>query len=225
MFLKKLYNVHKTLSFRLTLWYTILFSISSFLAFSIFFFVITSIMTQQIDEELIDDVDEYLQMLSIKGISEVKQEIIQEAETDGVEKIFFRIFDREGRIVGQSNMSLWRVTGDQVTALNVIHSGVDYYFEDLVDDDREYTSRTIYGRINSDLILQIGMTLEERDQFLVLVQIIFGITLVIVIGLAAFLGFFFNALVTCRCKRSYQRGFGHFKKWESRSACVAETSR
>jgi signal transduction histidine kinase len=164
-------------------------------------------MTRQIDDELIADVNEYAQMLSAKGLAAIKNEVVREAESDGIEKVFFRIFTRDGKLVRRSNIIKWNNLGDHNRALEAIRDGRDYYFESLREEDREHTARAIYGEINPDLVLQIGMTLEEKDTFLELVQIIFCITLIIIIGLAALLGFFLTQRSLSGVKEVTQAAF------------------
>ena len=58
MFLKKLLNLKGTLSFRLTLWYTGIFTLSSLLVLSIFYHRISSITMERTDQELLEEIRE-----------------------------------------------------------------------------------------------------------------------------------------------------------------------
>jgi len=57
MFLKKFLNLKGTLSFRLTLWYTVIFIFSSLLALSIFYYRISSITMERTDAELFEEME------------------------------------------------------------------------------------------------------------------------------------------------------------------------
>ena len=78
MFLEKLLKFRKTLSFRLTIWYAGIFTLSSFLAFSVFYFRIHSVTMARVDEELTEEAEELSDALSEDGIAQVKVEIAEE---------------------------------------------------------------------------------------------------------------------------------------------------
>ena len=76
MLFEKLLRIHRTLAFRLTLWYATIFTASSLLAFFFFYLQIASILRERTDEELLDDIEEFSILLAEKGIDEVKQTMV-----------------------------------------------------------------------------------------------------------------------------------------------------
>ena len=64
MYLKKVLRLPGTLAFRLTLWYAGIFTISTIVAFLTLYFVISTVLKERRDQDLVDDVTEYSSMLA-----------------------------------------------------------------------------------------------------------------------------------------------------------------
>ncbi|MGA1870617.1 MAG: sensor histidine kinase [bacterium] len=187
---RSLLNLRKTLAFRLTLWYAVIFTISSFIAFLITYHIISSILSTRTDEALVRDVNEFKNLFLEKGLNEAKLEVIREAEAAGIEKIFFRLISLYGEQIATSDMSPWGAITIERIALREINKGTSHYFETLTIPGREYGVRTIYGKIGTDLVLQIGLSLQEDAKFLLVFREIFGFTMIFIILLAAVIGWF-----------------------------------
>jgi heavy metal sensor kinase len=75
-------------------------------------------------------------------------------------------------------------------ALQRITEGAKPVFETITVEGRRHKARVVYGRIGPGAILQIGMSLEDDDEFVAEFREIFGATLAVVMALAALLGWF-----------------------------------
>ena len=107
MFLRKFLKLKKTLSFRLTVWYAVIFSLSSFMAFSIFYLKIYRITMSGVDKELVEKT-QYLSASLIKaGPAQAGVVIGDEAKEEDQKDIFIRLVSRNGRILASSDMSSW----------------------------------------------------------------------------------------------------------------------
>ncbi|MFH0813070.1 MAG: ATP-binding protein [Pseudomonadota bacterium] len=188
MFLKKVLRLPRTLALRLTLWYAGVFTISSIVAFSVFYLLITSVIQENRDQDLLEDVEEFSSLFTSKGIKEVKSEILVEAESDGVEKIFFRLLSLNGEELASTNMSSWASASINKTAVKRLAHGANNVFETLAVPEQEHKARIIYGIIGPDLILQIGESLEEDEQFLEIIRETFGTIMAFVILFSALIG-------------------------------------
>ena len=97
MFLRKFLKLKKTLSFRLTVWYAVIFSLSSFMAFSIFYLKIYRITMSGVDKELVEKT-QYLSASLIKaGPAQAGVVIGDEAKEEDQKDIFIRLVSRNGR--------------------------------------------------------------------------------------------------------------------------------
>ena len=190
MWLDKLSSARRTLAFRLTLWYAGIFTVSSLLAFFFFYLQIGSIIGARTDDELLDDIKDFSSLLAAKGVDEVKQTMILEAKEDGVKKIFYRLLTPDGKESASSDLSSWGRLDVSRPTLERIAAGGKHVFETIAVQGRRHKARTVYGSLGPGAILQIGMSLEDDDEFLAAFREIFGATVAVVMALAALIGWF-----------------------------------
>ena len=190
MLFEKLARIRRTLAFRLTLWYAAIFTASSLLAFFFFYLQIASILRERTDEELLDDIEEFSTLFDEKGIDEVKRTMVLEAKNDGEKDVFYRLLGADGRELGSSELFSWGELTVNRSALQQIEKAQKPIFETLTIEGRRHLARTVYASIGPGTILQIGISLEDNDEFLAQFRQIFGATIVLVMGFAGLLGWF-----------------------------------
>lgn len=190
MYLKKMLRLSQTLAFRLTLWYAGIFAISSFAAFLAFYLLANSVIERRTDHELLNEISEYSSVLSLKGIETLKSALIIEAESEGVDRIFFRVVTRDGVELFSSNLSSWGNLSTSRTAAERLRERGNHIFETITLPDRRYKVRTIYAAIGPGEIMQIGESLEENELLLQVFREIFGATMVVLTALGALIGWF-----------------------------------
>lgn len=190
MLFDKLRSPRRTLAFRLTLWYAAIFSASSLLAFFFFYLQIASILRERTDEDLADDIKEFSELLAAKGIDEVKGKMILEAKNDGEKTIFYRLLSPDGKVLGSSEVFFWGRLEVSQPALQQIAKDKKLVFETLAIEGRRHMARALYAPIGPATILQIGVSLEENDEFLAQFRRIFGVTIAVVMVFAGLLGWF-----------------------------------
>ena len=105
MFLRKIKSIRHTLAFRLTLWYAGLFVLTSCVAFLFFYFLITSVIRERTDQDLLGEARTLSSILKVEGIDAVQRQVIIEAQAAGEKKIFFRLLSFTGQEFSYSNMS------------------------------------------------------------------------------------------------------------------------
>jgi hypothetical protein len=147
MYLKKMLNLRHTLAFRLTLWYATIFAVSSFCAFLAFYLFAASITHGRTDKDLLSEIPEYSSLLALKGVETLKTALDLESESEGMDKIFFRIVNENGEELFSSNMSSWGNLGIGRTALQRLRSGADHVFETVTIPEHRYKVRILYGII------------------------------------------------------------------------------
>ena len=190
MSLKKILSLRHTLAFRLTLWYGAIFAISSFGAFLVFYLLASSVIHRSTDQELLEDLAELSSLLKLEGDESLKAEIKIEAQSEGVDKIFFRLVSQKGEELGSSNMSSWGNLGISRSALVRLRKGVNHVFETLSISEHRYKVRILYGIVGPGKIMQIGYSLEDNERLLEIFQRIFGTTMVVLLALGTLFGWF-----------------------------------
>lgn len=190
MSLKGILEIRRTLALRLTLWYAVVFTASSLVAFFVFYVVISNVIQRRTDQELLNDLSEFITILELKGIDAAKTEMDIEAGSDGVGKIFLRLLDPSGREIAASDMSFWKGVGPGRVALRRLIDGESHVFETLALTERPYRARIVYGTVAPEKILQIGVYLEEDARFLAAFREVFMPTMVTIVLFSAFIGWF-----------------------------------
>ena len=190
MFLKKILDLRHTLALRLALWYAGIFTVSTCVAFLFFYLLITSVIRERTDQELLNQVGQLATILNLQGIDAVKRVAILEAQAAGVKKIFFRLLYHSGDAFSSSNMSYWQNIGIHRSAIRTLLTGQAHVFETIVIPDRKHKIRILYGIIGPGIILQLGQSMENYTRFIEAFERIFTTTMAVLIVLATVVGWF-----------------------------------
>ncbi len=190
MFLGKILKLGSTLAFRLTLWYAGIFAVCSCVAFLLFYTLITSVLQERIDQELLGQAQRFSALLATEGIEAVNNSAVIEAQAAGVKKVFFRLLNFTGDAFSSSNMSYWKDIGVNVGAIEPLLRSSDPVFETVVIPNRSEQVRILYARLSPTIIVQIGQALESQSRFVEAFKRIFIITMSVLIFLAAGVGWF-----------------------------------
>lgn len=175
---------------RLTLWYAGIFTISSLLAFSIFYFSIAKIIYDRTDEDMLEDVQELSVLLEEEGYRALKREFKEEAESDGADEIFFRLIGRDGTTRFSTDLTGWPNLASPEKIVSSLAKGEPPAIETTNFPNREYATRIVTGNLVDDHILQIGQSFKEDDEFLEIFRSIFSVTLPIIMVIAGLFGWF-----------------------------------
>src|SRR4030043_685849 len=131
MSLKKRINLRNSLAFRLTLWYGGIFTVSSCVAFLLFYTLITSFIREQTDQELLSQVNRFSTLLAAEGVQAVQTTAVIEAQAAGVKKVFFRLLSLNGQAFSSSNMSYWKDINVSGTAIKEVLRGSNPVYENI----------------------------------------------------------------------------------------------
>lgn len=190
MFLKRAIRMARSLAFRLTLWYAVIFSISLCVAFLIFYFFLSSVFENQTDDELLSRSWELESLFNINGIEAVKRVAVLDAQASGEKKIFVRLLYPNGTAFSSSNMSYWKDIAVSLNAIRQLNQGADAVFETVLIPQRKFSVRVLYSVMSRGIILQIGQSLEQQARFFDAFRGIFIITMFFLVLLSAFIGWF-----------------------------------
>ncbi len=190
MSLKRPHSFWNTLAFRLTLWYAGIFTVSSCIAFFLFYMLITSVIHERTDQELLAQGGQFSTILKARGLEGVERFTFLEAQAAGVKKVFFRLLYPSGLVFSSSNMSYWEDIGIRKKAIEQLLQGSRPVFETVVLRNRGDKVRILYALIGPDIILQVGQSMEDYSRIIEAFKRIFVATMGLLIGLAAGVGWF-----------------------------------
>ncbi len=180
-----------TLSFRLTLWYSILFVTFLAISLSALYLSINTILNNRIDEDLEEDIEEFSILFKNEGIYAVKKEIDREAKTSDVSEVFLRVLTTNGKQIHASDLSHWKgIHTIQSTLNKVLLNDSKLYLETMKFPMQEENTRIVYGLIGSNTILQIGESTEEKEEIMELLLIVFASMFLIALPIASTIGWF-----------------------------------
>lgn len=190
MSLKKAREAFKTLAFRLTVWYTVIFSISILIALLVFYILTSAAIQRSTDEELKADIHEFASFVAAEGTARLKTEMEREAVSEGVEKVFVRALSSGGKEIASTDMSSWGKATPSPQALRQLKNGADYAFETVTIPGQERQVRVVYSVIWPDIVLQMGESLNEKAEFLAIFRKVISPILVFGALLSALFGWF-----------------------------------
>lgn len=190
MSLRKLLSFRNTLAFRLTLWYAGIFTVSSFIAFLLFYTLITSVIRERTDQELLSQVNRFSLLLRNEGIVAVENATVIEAQAAGVKKVFFRLLQLDGQVYSSTNVFYWQDIGVERAAIQGLLRGDASVFETIMIPNRKDKVRILYAMLSPTMILQVGQAMESYSRFLDAFKGIFIVTMSFLIVIAAGVGWF-----------------------------------
>jgi heavy metal sensor kinase len=190
MFLKKINSIRHTLAFRLTLWYAGLFMLTSCVAFLFFYLLITSVIRDRTDQDLLGEARTLSSILKVEGVNAVQRQVVIEAQAAGEKKIFFRLLSFTGQEFSSSNMSYWRDIGIGKAAINQLIREQRPVFDTTSLPDRKHKIRVLYTIIGRSIILQLGQSMENYTRFIEVFRKIFVTTMASLFVFAAIMGWF-----------------------------------
>ena len=190
MSLRKLLNLRNTLAFRLTLWYAGIFTVSSCVAFFLFYTLITGVIRDRTDQELLGQVNRFSTLLAEEGTEAVENGVVIEAQAAGVKKVFFRLLHLNGQVFSSTNVSYWKDIGIDRTAIEQLLQGRGAVFETIVIPGRKDKVRILYAMLSPAIIVQLGQAMESYSRFLDAFKGIFIATMTFMIIVAAGVGWF-----------------------------------
>ncbi|MBI5591526.1 MAG: HAMP domain-containing protein [Deltaproteobacteria bacterium] len=190
MSLRKLSRFRSSLSFRLTLWYAGIFAVSSFVAFLLFYALITAVIRERTDQELLNQAAQFSALLRERGIGAVENFALLEAQAAGEKKVFIRLLYPTGEAFSSSNMAYWKDIAVRKTAIGQLLGGSSQVLETVSLVARRDQVRILYAMIGPGVILQVGQSMENYARIIDAFRGIFMTTMALLIGLATGVGWF-----------------------------------
>ena len=154
-----------SLALRLTLWYSGIFAGSCVLAFAFVYWLIVGTVQDRLDEDLSDDVAELAALYQSGGQARVEHEMRLDTKGEEAEKSFFRLWTRDGRLVLATDLDAFPELGPPPESVFGADAAAEPVLETLDLPARDHAVRAVYGPISQDLIVEIGESVEDDEEF------------------------------------------------------------
>lgn len=178
-----------TLTFRLTLWYACAFVFFLSMAFTGLYLATNTILNERMDEDLLEDINEYNELFEFGGRERVLGEILREVKSGDQSEIFIRLLNHQGQILYSSDLTDWEGMNPIETVLDELNADPDSPILDTLElDRRESAARLITGYISSDLVLQVGESMHQKEELMELLLMVFLIMFCVVVPVASSVG-------------------------------------
>ena len=187
---KRLLEIYHTLAFRLTFWYASIFMFTACVAFLFFYLLITSVIRQQTDQDLLSEARTFSSILSTQGPEALKHQAFLAAQAGGERKVFFRLLYITGQLFSSSNMSYWRDIGINKDAIQHLLADHQPVFDTINIPDRTHKIRILYASLGPGLILQLGRSMDNHTRIIEAFRKIFVTTMAVLFVFAAVVGWF-----------------------------------
>ncbi len=183
-------KIYRSLTFRLTLWYAVVFAVSLLSMLLVVYLMLAQRMDTRIDELLLSDALEFKHLYRLYGIDNMEAEFAREAEVAGTDQVFFRLLSRDGRQLRASDLHAWKEV--PVTQSILDHLAPDQpAFETMRVPGQPHHVRVVYYITVEDRnVLQVGYLRRDDERFLEEYRHISAAVILAGLFLAASLGWF-----------------------------------
>lgn len=188
MFLKNAPKIFNTVTFHLTLWYVVLFTMLSLVVFGIIYSTLTKSLIMRMDESLANEIIEFEITFESQGIEGLKRQIELEVKSEGANRIFIRLMNHSGGIMESSNMSAWdNIKISQETKSLPVGTAM---FETLRISEGEHQARVISKKIRQGYILQMGSTMHDDEELMEVFNRVSAVSVIILLICCSAMGWF-----------------------------------
>ena len=190
MFSKKIRSLGNSLLFRLTILYTLTFTLLAIISFSVLYYQIYLVTMDRMDLELLEDTEKYPEYLDNLGLAGLKKKMFADAESENPNEEFVRLIDFNGKILAATDMSSWGPIDKTNIVGELKGNEIKYIFRTITLPEDDGKARMISAVIGHDTILQIGESLGDADEYLEIFRNLFSILTGFLIITSAIIGWY-----------------------------------
>ena len=197
-----MFSKHNTPNFpslrqKVSLYFGLGFSLILLAMFSILYTSISQVLSSELDQDLLGDIQQYRTLVSQQGIETLTQELRRESLDEESDNEFIRLLTTKGQIIYQSDLSKWREVTELPTSHIVKSNNSQTVSFTTVDfENKDYPTRVVTAYLTSELILQAGELMETRQEVKELVLTNSVSLLVVAIPLVLLLSYFLASKVS-----------------------------
>ncbi|GAB4333039.1 MAG: HAMP domain-containing sensor histidine kinase [Desulfobulbaceae bacterium] len=156
----------RSLAARLTLWYGLLFTLSSAAVFLGLHLSLSHILKNRVDDALAHEFSELAKEYETGGVEGLTQAMVIESRADGMDTLFLRLLTRKGEVLAATTSEAFGAVPVNRAALDILGEGNDRRLENLVLEKEGHPLRVLYGVLDRDLVLQVVFSMKKEHHFL-----------------------------------------------------------
>ncbi len=187
MFLKKINNITRSLTFRLTVWYSAIFIVSWIVISIIVYYSLSTRMRQRGDTALTTEADDYAALYRAEGKDVLSTTINRKVQTGWAENFFVRVLNSDGTILAQSDAALWKNLQAGRASVKRRPNG-HMSWQTLTVAKREHPCRVGSLQLPDGTLIQVGANLHDDNEELEDYREVFGFVIIGVLFPAGFIG-------------------------------------
>lgn len=158
-------STFRSLSARLALLHVALGVCSLAAVLAVSYGMLYGTLQRELDYELWAEVQEYRAVLEGQNLDVLRDVLEEEAKSEGVGKLFFRVLDRQGATLFSTEDRVWKNL--EVKRGLLVGAGQGrIVFDQFVEHEAKYPARVVYGPLGNGLILQMAISTEDNVQIL-----------------------------------------------------------
>lgn len=180
----------RTLAFRLTLWYAMIFMLSATVTFALFYVLIVKAIDQRTDADLLAHANRLAHIYALEGPEMLRRAAMLQAQAAGERRMFFRLIYPSGVVFASSNMLHWGHVGIDRGAVDAVFEGRPHSYVTQALPGLHFNTRVLYMRIGGSIILQLGSSMENEARLLQTFVHIFLVTMAGLLVFAVAVGWF-----------------------------------
>lgn len=190
MLLKKETSVFRTAVFRITVWYVMIFFFALITIYVSSRIILSSSNIKMIDNILLQESNNLISDLNDGGLKKIKSEMQEDAQKEGLKKVFYRLLSKESTEIFTSNLNEWQHM-DYKTMNDLIKRSLDgnIVYRTIYFKDKKLNTRVITREVDDGkYVLQIGRVIHENQEMIERYDNIFGWIVVIMMLCGTVLG-------------------------------------
>lgn len=169
----------------MTIWFSASFSAFLMLAFLVSYIAMNTLLNNDIEEDLIEDVKDFQLIHASGGVKAVSAEINSEAQSSELDGEFILLLDTQGEIIYSTDLSAWQDLRFNNDLLKQLDDESRPVLLDIELDSQEFKIKTALTRLDQNVLLYLGESTGESSELLELLQLIFLTMLLITIPVTA----------------------------------------
>lgn len=180
-------NRVRTVAFRLTAWYLVLFTLAALALMFIAHARLRATLRQRTDADLVEDLAELEALYVTRGITTLQANFEREAASSGIENLFLLLVQPQGKILASSDLKPWKDVVLPPKSVGPLLPG-HIAHQILTGPGREVAVRMACKGMADGNNLFIGLSLAEEDEWMKIFRQILASAMLAMIVSGGFMG-------------------------------------